>query len=62
MFRYLQVSVLAALITDQVDMAVPLVLNDLPLSVLQGLGLDAEKLQPEVPVAETFSDISMLLA
>ncbi len=53
---------LAALITDQVDMAAPMVLNDLPLSVLQGLGLDAEKLQPEVPAAESFSDISMLLA
>ncbi len=52
---------LAALITDQVELTAP-TLNDLPLSVLQSLGLGAEKLQAHAPQAESFSDISMLLA
>jgi len=52
---------LAALITEMAATTHP-VLHNLPLTVLQGLGLDAEKLQPQVPNAESFSDISMLLA
>ena len=52
---------LAALITDQVVTATP-VLADLPISVLQTLGLDAKKLQAQIPRAESFSDISMLQA
>lgn len=52
---------LAALITDQVEQA-PAVLNDLPVSVVQALGLDVQKLQSQIPAAESFSDISMLQA
>lgn len=52
---------LAALITDQSATSVP-ILADLPISVLQALGLDAEKLQTQTPNTESFSDISMLQA
>jgi HD-like signal output (HDOD) protein len=52
---------LAALITDQVATAPP-VLADLPISVLQTLGLDIRKLQAKTPKAESFSNISMLQA
>jgi HD-like signal output (HDOD) protein len=52
---------LAALLTEQASVAVP-TLSDLPVAVLHGLNVDTEKLQPMVPPAESFSDISMLLA
>lgn len=52
---------LAALIADQSATSAPL-LADLPMAVMQNLGLDAEKLQAQMPSAEAFSDISMLLA
>jgi len=50
---------LAALITDQVA-ASALALQDLPVSVVQALGLNLQKLQSNIPNAESFSDISML--
>jgi hypothetical protein len=53
---------LVVLINDQVLTSASLSLNALPLSVLQGLGLDAEKLQSRIPGAEAFSDISMPFA
>lgn len=53
---------LAALLAEQESTSAVPSLNDLPLSVLQGLGLGAEKLQSRMPNAETFSDISMLVA
>jgi len=52
---------LAALITDQVELA-PAALNDLPIAVIQALGLNVHKLQAQIPDAESFSDISMLQA
>jgi hypothetical protein len=52
---------LAALITDQVAAGTP-VLTDLPVSVLQALGLNLERLQSHPPDAESFRDISMLHA
>jgi HD-like signal output (HDOD) protein len=52
---------LAALITDQAA-AGALVLADLPVSVLQSVGLTVEKLQSHTPSAGSFSDISMLQA
>lgn len=52
---------LAALMTDSAATTPPM-LQDLPPSMLQRLGLDADKLQTQVPAAESFSDISMLLA
>jgi len=50
---------LAALITDQVAGS-RLALQDLPASVVQALGLNLQKLQSNIPNAESFSDISML--
>jgi len=52
---------LAALIADQSATSVPQ-LADLPVSITQNLGLDVEKLPAQLPSAEAFSDISMLLA
>lgn len=52
---------LAALLTDQVSQE-PVALKNLPSPVMQALGLDVQKLQQQVPGAESFSDISMLLA
>ncbi len=52
---------LAGLITDQAVLG-SVALHDLPLSVVQMLGLNLEKLQLHVPKPETFSDISMLQA
>lgn len=51
---------LAGLIADQSAASTPQ-LADLPVSVMQNLGLHAEKLQVRMPNAEAFSDISMLL-
>lgn len=53
---------LAALMADMAATTPTPVLHQLPLSVLLGLGLDAEKLQIQVPNAALFSDISILLA
>ena len=53
---------LAALIADMAASTASPTIQHLPLSVLGGLGLDAEKLQILMPKAESFSDISMLAA
>ena len=50
---------LAALITD-LEATGTRSLDGLPLAVVQALGLYLHKLQPEMPHAESFSDISML--
>jgi HD-like signal output (HDOD) protein len=50
---------LAALITDQSGGALPS-LDNLPISVVHTLGLNTQKLQSQIPDAESFSDISML--
>lgn len=52
---------LAALITDASAVSATPSLQDLPQSMLKSLALDAEKLQTQMPEAESFSDISMLL-
>ena len=52
---------LAALITDQLAQG-PIRLDDLPWYAVQTLGLNVQKLQLHIPLAETFSDISMLQA
>lgn len=59
--RLAAVAHLAGLMADQLATSTPLV-ADLPVSVLQNLGLDTEKLQAQMPQADAFSDISMLLA
>lgn len=51
---------LAALLADQSAISAP-ILTNLPVAVVQKLGLDAEKLQTQMPSTEAFSDISMLL-
>ena len=50
---------LAALITDQVAIAAPS-FDDLPISVIQELGLNVQILQSRIPDGASFSDISML--
>ncbi len=50
---------LAGLVTDQA-MQGAIALKELPLSVVQMLGLPLERLQESIPKPETFSDISML--
>ena len=52
---------LAALITDMAAQNPKPSLHDLPQPMLKSLALDAEKLQTQMPDAESFSDISMLL-
>jgi HD-like signal output (HDOD) protein len=52
---------LAALISD-LEAPGPQSLDELPLAVVQALGLDLHKLQSQMPNAGLFSDISMLLA
>jgi HD-like signal output (HDOD) protein len=52
---------LAGLVADQSATSAAQ-MADLPVSVMQNLGLDVEKLQAKMPKAEAFSDISMLLA
>lgn len=49
----------AALITDQIGNAPPS-LDNLPVSVVHTLGLNTQKLQLQIPDAESLSDISML--
>lgn len=50
---------LAALITDQAGGGPPS-LDNLPVSVVHTLGLNTQKLQLQIPDAESLSDISML--
>jgi HD-like signal output (HDOD) protein len=50
---------LAALLSESVS-ATPETLDELPVAVVQALGLDLDTLKTHMPSAESFSDISML--
>jgi HD-like signal output (HDOD) protein len=52
---------LAALLSDPASTR-PQSLSELPVSIVQSMGLDLEKLQKHMPSAESLSDISMLQA